>query len=88
MIIDSSSDRPIISYPCDWTYTVIVKDPLVIEQTLEKILGKYNYEFSPSKVSKKGKYYSFRVVVDVPDEDTKDKLYQLLEVEDTISIVL
>jgi putative lipoic acid-binding regulatory protein len=88
MIIDSGSDRPIISYPCDWTYTVIVKDPVMIEQTIEKILGKYNYNIVPSNASKKGKYYSFRVVVNVPDEETKDMLFQQLEAEETISIVL
>jgi putative lipoic acid-binding regulatory protein len=88
MIIDSNSERPVISYPCDWTYTIIAKDPLKVEKIAEEILAPHDYKILPSRSSRKGSYYSFKIIVKVPDEKTKDIIFSLFENNEAITLVL
>ncbi len=88
MILGSNSEKPDITYPCNWIYTIFVKDPLIVEETLERILTEFDYDFSPSKSSRGGKYYSFKVEVSVPSEMAKDSIFELLSNAKEILFVL
>jgi len=88
MILGEDGRKPIVSFPCRWKFTIIGKDPLAVEKSVREIVGKYNYKLKPSHSSKKGKYYSFHLEVEMPTEGEKEMVYSKLEVSKAITIVL
>ncbi len=88
MILGEGNGKPIIGFPCQWKFTIIGKDPILIEKRVKAIVEKYNYNLSPSRASKKGKYYSFHLAVDVPTEEEKDFIYKKLKDNNEITLVL
>lgn len=88
MILGENGKSPYINYPCDWRFTIIGSDPEEIEKAVIDIVEEYNYTFSPAKSSKKGKYYSFHLVVEVPTEEIRIRIFNQLENQKAIKIVL
>lgn len=88
MILGENGETPQIKYPCDWNFTVIGKDPHEMETSVRKIADKYNYSLEVSNVSRRGKYFSFKLTVEVPSEEIRLEIYNSLEKSDCIKIVL
>ena len=88
MILGESGETPQINYPCNWSFTVIGDNPQEMETSVRRIVEKYNYSLEVSNVSKKGKYFSFKLVVETPSEDARLEIYHSLEKSDSVKIVL
>ncbi len=88
MIINPNSERPEIIYPTRWIYTVIVSDPVAAEEKISGMLEEYEFEISPSRASRRGKYYSLKISVEVENAETKDRLFSLLEMLEEVLFVL
>lgn len=88
MILDSNSERPIINYPCEWTYKIIGNNIDKMILTVNDALTNIEHELTPSNISKKGKYYSLNIKLIVDSEVMRDMIYKKLKEGPAIIMVL
>jgi uncharacterized protein len=87
-MLENAKNKPDIEYPCNWGYKVIGSD---VDQVLtaieESVLG-LSYSVKPSNVSKTGKYFSFNIEMEVPNEVVRDLVFENLQKNEHIRFVL
>ena len=89
MILDSNNkQRPEIEYPCEWSYKVIGKDVDKILEAIEDAASGLKYDVTPSNISRNGNYFSLNFKVEVPSEVVRDFIYQKLESNSNIKVIL
>jgi len=77
-----------IEYPCKWGYKVIGSDVDNILLAIEKSVLGLEYSVSPSNVSKTGKYISFNILMEVPNEVVRDLVFENLQKNEHINFVI
>jgi uncharacterized protein len=77
-----------IEYPCTWGYKVIGSDVDNILTAIETSALGLDYSVSPSNVSKTGKYVSFNIEVEVPNEVVRDLVFENLQKSEHIKFVV
>jgi uncharacterized protein len=77
-----------IEYPCTWGYKVIGSDVDNILSAIETSALGLDYSVSPSNVSKTGKYVSFNIEVEVPNEVVRDLVFENLQKSEHIKFVV
>ncbi|MFO7446454.1 MAG: DUF493 domain-containing protein [Ignavibacteriaceae bacterium] len=87
-MFNNSNDRPSINYPCEWEYRVIGRDIDRILSAIDEAACGLKYSVSPSNVSRNDKYFSINFRIEVPNETTRDVIYNALVNNDDIRIVL
>ena len=80
-------DKPIIDYPCDWEYRLIGLSEQVLRAAVVSLVPS-EHKLEPSKESKKGKYVSYCLTVQVIDEGHRHRLFEALKVHVDIQFVL
>ena len=88
MILDSNSERPELNYPCEWIYKVIGKDVNKLIAAIEQSSLELEYEVTPSNISKNENYFSLNFKVTVPSEAARDIIYQKLNNNKNVIMVL
>lgn len=88
MILDSSSKRPNIIYPCNWEYKIIGTNVDEMIKAIEIIVENMEYELSSSKVSSNGNYFSLNLKVFVTSEVIRDLIFAKLEANEYVKMVL
>ena len=88
MILDSNSERPELKYPCEWSYKVIGRDVDKLISAIETASLDLSYEVTPSNVSKNERYFSLNFKVTVPSEAARDLIYQKLNDNENVIMVL
>lgn len=88
MIINSNSERPEIKYPCEWVYRIIGKDVDKLISAAEESALNLQYEIIPSNVSSNRKYFSISLKVFVTSEAARDIIYEKLNRNPAVSMVL
>ncbi len=88
MLLDENSPRPEISYPCEWAYKIIGTDVNLILSAIEEAAPGMEYDVTPSNISKKGKYFSLNLKLEVPNEVIRNLIYEKLEKQPGIKMVL
>lgn len=88
MLLDESSKRPEIEYPCNWDYKIIGTDVNEMIKVIEEAVGDLSYEISPSNISKKGNYFSLNLTVFVPSEIVRDIIFQKVSSSTFVKIVI
>lgn len=88
MILDSSSKKPNIKYPCNWDYKVIGTDVDEMIKIIEAAVEGMEYNISSSNVSSKGKYFSLNLQVFVSSEAIRDIIFAKLEASEFVKMVL
>jgi uncharacterized protein len=87
-MMDSDKNKPEIEYPCTWGYKVIGSDvDEILSAVQDSALG-LDYSVTPSNVSKTGKYFSFNIEMEVPNEVVRDLVFENLQKNDSIKFVL
>ncbi len=81
-------NKPDITYPCRWTFTLIGTDDKAIRAAAAECLGKIDYRLNPSKKSRSGKYISLHLRTDVESEAERNRLYAALKAMPAITMVL
>jgi uncharacterized protein len=81
-------DKPVIDYPCLWTYTVIGEDPVVLRELIVTACAPATAQITHSNTSSGGKYHSLKTTVTVDSEVIRLQLYQLLKSHPAVKIVL
>lgn len=82
------SGKPIIQYPCKWTFAVIGTEKVALRLSVAEVLAGLPYEIKPSHDSKTGKYTSFHVEVTVDSEEHRNKIFQALQKQPGVRHVL
>jgi putative lipoic acid-binding regulatory protein len=88
MILDSNCERPELNYPCEWIYKVIGKDVNKLIAAIEQSSLELEYEITPSNISKNENYISLNFKVTVPSEAARDIIYQKLNNNKDVIMVL
>lgn len=86
--LNDFNEKPVIEYPCDWTYKIIVQDAQHMHLALDAILHTRSYQLSESHQSKKGNYVSFTLTVVVDAEEDRDGIYRALKDHPHVVMVL
>ena len=86
--LNNFKEKPVIEYPCDWAYKVIVHTLDEMNQALRDILHTRRYHLRESHQSKQGKYVSFTLTVVVDSEEDRDGIYRALKMHECIVMVL
>lgn len=79
--------KPVIEYPCSWTYKIIGTNEAKLKSTVNEILSE-PFKLTPSKVSKKGKYISLNLKIQVASETHRNEIYAKLSDSDNIKMVM
>lgn len=80
--------KPVATYPCRWSFTLIGTEEKAMRADVAEILGKDAYRLTPSKKSRSGKYVSLHLDTEVASEVARNRLFAALKASPTIKMVL
>ena len=83
----NEKDKPEIDYPLSWEYKLIIKDKELLETIIKNVLEDKAHTIKPSKVSKKGKYTSFNILIIVNDEKERLSIFDDFKNHKDVSFV-
>lgn len=88
VIINETTQKLELEYPCTWCYKVVAYERAGIEIAAIEIIGERAYSLNPSNVSKGGKYVSMNLELLVHNEDERTYFYETLKAHPHIKMVL
>ncbi len=77
-----------LKYPCKWEYKIITDAKDKLQDSISKLLQKYDYSFDFSKKSKNGKYDSYVLSLTVTSDEERKKIYEELKKDKNIKIII
>jgi hypothetical protein len=86
--LQESPERPEIEYPCTWVYKVIGEDCSLLKDIIVSACSPLPVKISHSHTSSKGKYHSLNAELEVPTEEVRLRIYELLKCSPIVKIVL
>jgi putative lipoic acid-binding regulatory protein len=86
--MDLQNRKPEINYPTKWEYKIIGSDVDQMITAVENIVKEFEFELVPSNISKKANYFSMNVIVFVPTEEFRDKIFKELTEHPAIKFVI
>lgn len=81
-------NEPAVSYPCQWSFTLIGIDAQTMRTSAETCLGGRDYRLTPSRQSRSGKYVSLHLDTAVVSEEERNRLFECLKSEPAIKMVI
>jgi putative lipoic acid-binding regulatory protein len=88
VILDANINKPVIKYPCKWSYKLIGRIQDLIEEEVKTILGEKSYLLTLANKSKTGKFVSLELTVEVCEEKERLELFDRLSKSQVIIQVL
>ncbi len=89
MILDrNNKNRPQIEYPCQWEYKIIARTPDEAVRAAESAAEGFKYDITASNISKKGKYVSINLSVEVENEEERNIIFGKLENDESVVMVI
>lgn len=89
MILDNQNkNRPNIEYPCEWNYKIISQQANDAVEAAEEAAKGFKFEITSSNISKKGKYISINLTVEVKNEEERNLVFGKLEANEKVVMVL
>lgn len=88
VIINESTEKLELEYPCSWLYKVVAYERAGIEIAAIEIFGERSYTLTPSNKSSGGKYISMNLELLVHNEDERTFFYETLKAHPHIKMVL
>lgn len=79
--------EPEISYPCEWSYTIITQSEEDARLASFEVL-EGEHAFAPSHKSRTGKYQSFNIKLLVESKEKRDEIFQKFRAHSLIRMVL
>ncbi len=77
-----------LSYPCEWSYTVIGEDPLLMREAVNSVIQPNTFDLNESHESSSGKYTSLKIQLVVFSEDERLRYFKQLGNHQYIKMVL
>jgi uncharacterized protein len=88
MVFNPENKKSQIEYPCKWPYKIIGDSIEEMISAVEEAVVDLKYDLTLSNISKKGKYFSLNISVDVPSEIMRDLIFQKLSKHSAIKFVI
>jgi putative lipoic acid-binding regulatory protein len=88
MVFNPENNKPQIDYPCKWPYKIIGESIDEMINAVEEVVVDLEYDLTPSNISRKGKYLSLNITVEVPSEIMRDLIFQKLAKHPAIKFVI
>jgi putative lipoic acid-binding regulatory protein len=88
MILDENSPKPHIDYPCKWEYKIIGNNIDKILNAVENASMGLTYDVTPSNISKNDRYFSLNFTIEVANQVVRDLVYEKLNKDPNIILVL
>lgn len=88
MLHNLSDGKPLISYPCQWQYTVIGSDWEAIRLAVADVVGAVKYSFAESHTSRTGKYRSGHLALVVQTEEHRTSIFHALRKHPAVTTVI
>ena len=85
-MFDLNSSKPIIVYPCKWTYAVMGSDEETLRAEIGAVVSQFPHEIAFSKRS--GKFCSLHVKVTVQSEQERDQVFQKIQSQPSVRMIL
>jgi len=79
--------KVLVEYPCKWEYKLIGESEKHLQEAVFELID-IEYEFVASKVSKKGKYKSFNLTLEVKSDEHRIDIFNKLKVHSAVKMVL
>jgi len=83
-----TQQKPIIDYPCKWTYKIIGSEQTQLESAARAVVGSESFELTFSNRSKAGTYLSYNLSVTVRDDEERLEYYEKLRLREEVKMVL
>ena len=87
-ILNDSTKKVVIEYPCNWCYKVIASERKALEQAIHDVIDERGYKLTSSNKSKSGKYTSMNLDLLVDNEDDRTFIFEALKRHQDIKMVL
>lgn len=88
VIINESTQKLELQYPCNWCYKVVAHERAGIEIAALEIFGDRSYSLNPSNTSRGGKYISMNLELLVHNEEERTYFYETLKAHPHVKMVL
>ncbi|MGI6655349.1 MAG: DUF493 domain-containing protein [Desulfobulbus sp.] len=86
---EQSCCKPVITYPCLWSYRLIGEDRQALAALIEETLaGGAAYTVTEGNVSSGGRYLSLNVETTVPSEEERLRLYRVFAGSPAVKVAL
>ena len=80
--------KPLIEYPCPWTYAIIGFDEEDLRMAIGRIVAGRPHHLIFSKKSATGKYYSLHLELEVTSEEDRNQIFVALQNDPNVKTVL
>lgn len=87
-IINASSERLELVYPCSWSYKLIASEVEALKKAIHDVMEEREHKLTHSNSSKAGKYISMNLDMLVHNEDDRNFIYEALREHQNIKMVL
>jgi uncharacterized protein len=77
-----------LTYPCQWSFTLIGTDAGAIGDSVAACLAPDRYHLTPSHKSRTGKYVSLHLETEVASEEERNRLFARLQKTPSIKMIL
>ncbi len=84
---DINGKKPIIDYPCEWKYKLIL-EKADAKAIAKEVLGKKEFKCESSRDSKGGKYTSYNLTTLVINENERLAIFEALKAHKDTKFVL
>ncbi|HHO42593.1 MAG TPA: DUF493 domain-containing protein [Epsilonproteobacteria bacterium] len=85
---DSTTQKPEISYPTRWGFTIIGRDKDVLHNCIKEVLQSKEHLCSYGKSSKNGKFQSYYASCIVQSQEERDALFGAFSSYEGVDVVL
>lgn len=87
-IINDSTHKLELNYPCSWSYKLIGHEKEAIQKAIHEVILEREHNLEHSNVSKGGKYVSMNLDLVIQNEDERNFIYEALKAHQHIKMVL
>lgn len=87
-MIDLNQHKLELTYPCNWTYKLVVLETIDIHTTVKEVISDREHKIKESKVSSKGKYKSYALELLVHSDDDRTELYKTLYAHENVKMIV
>ncbi len=87
-IINDSTKKLELEYPCQWTYKIIGREKEVLEQAVHDVICDRTHTLKHSNQSCSGTYLSMNLDLLVHNEEDRNFIYEALKAHNNIKMVL
>ena len=88
MMTNLNTQKPEITYPCEWTIKIIGSDKKAMSDIVDSVMKGRSFTVSDSNTSRTGKYISLKIKLTLVSAEEKQNIYTKFNAHKEIKFVL